>query len=176
MSDLSRADPDFRLFCAFPAEHRLYGIDVVHVREVCTPLPITPVPQAPQAVRGVVNLRSRIYLLLDLRPLLGLEPVECTEQRRLIILRPQIAENLGILVDGGGDIIRAPVDQIESASQPESSAAESASGGAAAVHAGVCKLPNGLMVILDPARIVDAVSKLIAPRLASDGAGFAQRT
>src|SRR5580765_5094406 len=92
MHEPASANSETRAFCTFRADQRLYGIDVSSLREISTNITITPVPPAPAAVRGLANLRSRIHLILDLRPLLGLAPVECTLDSRLIILKPKVAE------------------------------------------------------------------------------------
>ena len=47
-----------RSFFTFRLGKRLHGIEVLHVREISPLLPMTPVPQSPPAVRGLVNLRS----------------------------------------------------------------------------------------------------------------------
>jgi purine-binding chemotaxis protein CheW len=175
-------NPGLRSFCTFRAQDRLYGLDVTNVREVSTQVTLTPVPQAPLLVRGLANLRSRIYLVLDLRPALGLPPVERTADSRLIVLHPRIAEGLGLFVERGGDIVHVAADQIEEMTP----AAGSGRGTPqplpygrgsdqplphgrgsdqpaevvtppATVIVGVCKLDAELMMILDPARLVTAL-------------------
>lgn len=155
-SDLAPIGAAVTSCCTFRLEQRLYGIAVAHVREVSLPLPVTIVPQAPSAVRGLVNLRSRIYLLLDARPLLGLAPIDCTPESRLFILKPEVAQDVGVLVEHGGDIVHVRADQIE----PATAVAETHADAASPLITGVCKLDNELMMILDPTQLVDAVSRL----------------
>ena len=116
-----------------------------------TNIAITPVPPAPSAVRGLANLRSRILLILDLRPLLGLEPVDCTDDSRLIILKPAVAEATGLLVDRGGDILMVAQDRIEASRDDD----------ARALVTGVCKLEKELMMVIDATRLADTVAKLL---------------
>src|SRR6266404_3681472 len=113
MTDSAVAQASIRTFCTFRTTGRLYGIDVKHVREVSTQSAVTPVPQAPAIIRGLSNLRSRIFLVLDLRAALGLATADCTPDSRLVVLHAGVAENLGLLVDCGGEIVRVPEDQIE---------------------------------------------------------------
>ncbi len=161
MNELA-ADISTRLFCSFRTQGRLYGIDATQVREVSTQVDCTAVPQAPPAIRGLTNLRSRIYLVVDVRPLLGLEPAECTAESRLIVVKPDVAEDLGILVEHGGDIIHVDVNQIEGAPAATAATGDDASGERALdVTAGVCKLESELMTIIDAARIVEALSGLM---------------
>ena len=98
MNELATTGSSVRSFCTFRLGQRLHGIEVLHVREISPHLPMTPVPQAPPAVRGLVNLRSRIYLVLDLRPLLGMSPIPCTEASRLMILKPEMARNQSSMI------------------------------------------------------------------------------
>jgi purine-binding chemotaxis protein CheW len=142
--------------CTFRIEQRLYGIAVAHVREISTPLTVTTVPQAPSSISGLVNLRSRIYLILDPRPLLGLEPIGITAESRLLILKPGVAQDVGLLVERGGDILHVRADQIE----PAAGVADSALLAASPLITGVCKLEAELMMIFDPTPLVDGVSRL----------------
>ena len=161
---LSETDPAgsvMRSFCTFRTDERLYGIDVISIREVSTNMAITPVPHAPPQVRGLANLRSRILLVLDLGSLLGLAPAKCTPDSRLLILKPAVMEDAGILVDRGGDIIQIRQDRIE---EQDASALASAATSASDVQSlvvGVCKLENELMMIIDATRFADTISKLL---------------
>jgi purine-binding chemotaxis protein CheW len=157
MSELLPRDAALRSFCTFRVQQRLYGIEVAQVREVSPHLPMTPVPQVPPVVRGLFNLRSRIYLGLDVRPLLGLAPTECTADSRLLILKPEVARDVGMLVEQGGDIVHARADQIE----PVGPTAEAPAGDASSLITGVCKLPTELMMVVDMAPISQIVTKLI---------------
>lgn len=157
MNEPIRAEGGVRVFCSFRTEGRLYGIDAAQVQEISTQTAITPVPQAPSAVRGLANLRSRIYLVMDVRPILGHAPLACTGDSRLIVLKPQVAERLGVLVEHGGDIVHARAGQIEEPPPPALSGAEACVGRSPGVIAGVCKLDGELMNIIDSTRLVEAV-------------------
>ncbi len=157
MGDLVKPDGAVRLFCSFRTEGRLYGIDAAQVREISAQVGCTPVPHAPPAIRGLANLRSRIYLVVDVRPLLGLAPVPCTDDSRLIVLKPHLAENLGVLVEHSGDIIRVSAAQIEEASIPAAGTLDSPGDQPSAVTVGVCKLEGELMNIVDAAKLLEVV-------------------
>jgi purine-binding chemotaxis protein CheW len=152
-------DPSPRAFCAFRADARLYGIDVACLREISANTTITPVPRAPPVIRGLANLRSRIFLILDLRALLGLPPAPCTADSRLIILKPTVAEDMGLLADRGGDILTALPDRIASvdAALPMSDAPSADQ--ARSLVVGMCKLENELMMIIDAVRLADTVAR-----------------
>ena len=161
MSETTAIESVVRSFCTFRAEGRLYGIDVAHLREVSTHVATTPVPQAPPAIRGLANLRSRVYLVIDLRPLLGLSPADCTVDSRLIILKTGLGEDMGILVDSGGDIVRVKESDTEVSAQSASDGADTPADVPPSLAGGVCKLEKELMVVLDPAAIVNDVARQI---------------
>ena len=60
-----------RLFCSFRVEGKLYGVDILDVKEVTTEMMYTRIAHAPDEVLGLVNIRGHIHLALDLRRLLG---------------------------------------------------------------------------------------------------------
>ena len=161
MNEPVRADIATRSFCTFRADRRLYGMDVQSLREVSTVMAITPVPPAVPAVRGLANLRSKILLVLDLRPLLGLDSAPCTEESRLIIFKPSVAEDTALLVDSGGNILAVRQDRIETSDAEASSLARAETGEAPDYIAGVCKLENELMMIIDAKRLGTVVGNLL---------------
>ncbi len=175
-----------RTFCTFRAGNGLYGIDVMSLREVSRDNQITPMPQSPPAVRGLTNLRSSILLVLDLRSLLGLPPIELTSESRLIILKPEIGESLGILVDGGGDIRLIPEDRIEdrlaaagrlpaavNAPPVKGSTTKISTGETANARpesllvVGAAKLESDLMLIIDATRFAGIMEHLVGSQLSS---------
>jgi purine-binding chemotaxis protein CheW len=104
---------DSHTFCTFRLGGDLFGADTLVVKEV-TPLPpMTPIPHAASAVRGYVNLRGQIFLVLDLNCLLGRNPTQIGVDTRLVVFRPDLGDPFGVLVDCIGDIVTLRGDQIE---------------------------------------------------------------
>lgn len=62
----------YRQFSTFYVAGRLYGIDVTRVQEVVRPMPMTPIPLAPDYVTGLINLRGQVATAIGLRPLFDL--------------------------------------------------------------------------------------------------------
>lgn len=62
-----------RQYSTFYISNRLYGIDVTQVQEIVKPMPVTPIPLAPDYVRGLINLRGQVATALGLRELFGIE-------------------------------------------------------------------------------------------------------
>lgn len=163
MNDLiiSAAEALPKTYFTFRVNDRLYGIDVAHVREVSTQVMVSPVPQAPPIVRGLANLRSRIFLVLDLRVALGLPATTCTPESRLIVLQARVAEQVGLLVDKGGEILRVSPSQMEEAPRGAGDLPESLVNRHSPLVTGVCKLDNELMMMIDPLRLVEATDQAI---------------
>ena len=62
-----------RRFCTFNLDRLWFGIPVERVQEVIASPAVTPVPLAPRAVTGLINLRGQIVTVIDLRRRLGFE-------------------------------------------------------------------------------------------------------
>ena len=119
----------------------LLGIDIVAIREINRVVEITPVPDAPAAVKGVVNLRGDVVTILDLRSLLGLELVELTSQSRLIVI-PMDEEVVGLIVDRVTDVATVTTD--DEVPLPANMGCLDGR-----YFTGVYKLNNDLLVVLD---------------------------
>lgn len=73
-----------------------FGIEVIRIREIIRMTEITAIPQMPEYVRGVINLRSKIVPIVDLRMKFGLPVPETTERTSIIVT--QIRGSMGNLV------------------------------------------------------------------------------
>ncbi len=92
----------------------LCGIDILNIQEINKNIEVTHVPQAPEFVMGVMNLRGRIVTVIDLGKKLGLSPIESNKDNRNIIVDTQ-DEQVGFLVDKISDVLLAESDKIEAA-------------------------------------------------------------
>jgi purine-binding chemotaxis protein CheW len=118
-----------------------YGVDVKLVQEIIRVTEITPVPRAPQSVKGVINLRGRIVPVIDLKRKLGLGEVERGRQARIVVVK--FRERLmGLMVDGASQVLKVPVSAIEAA--PEEVTEKDRSS-----IRGVAKLENRLIILMD---------------------------
>ncbi|QDV75439.1 chemotaxis protein CheW [Botrimarina mediterranea] len=98
-------------FATFYVGELLMGVDIRLVQEINRQLEMTPVPNAPRHVRGVINLRGEVATVIDLRTVLGLPPAEQTRDTRNLIVHSQ-GEAIGLLVDRISDILTVRPDQI----------------------------------------------------------------
>lgn len=150
-----------RMFCTFRAGHRLYGVDILDVKEVTAETGYTRVAHAPDEVLGLVNIRGHIFLALDLRRLLGLPGAVVTGDSRLVLFKPAVGGSFGVIVDAISDIQTADADRIESFGRAEMEAAALAGGRVDLIDA-VCELPDELLVVLNPRRFLAVVEQKLA--------------
>jgi purine-binding chemotaxis protein CheW len=128
-------------FCTFLLDGYLFGIPVPQVQEVIRFHQMTPVPLAPPAVKGMINLRGQIVLAIDLRRRLSLEErAEAELPMNVVVRTPDGAVSL--LVDEIGDVIE--VEQLSFEAPPET-----LRGTVRAMILGVHKLERRLLHVLD---------------------------
>ncbi|MFQ5461876.1 MAG: chemotaxis protein CheW [Phycisphaerae bacterium] len=99
-------------FATFFVGDVLMGVDIRQVREINRELLISEVPQAPNCVRGVVNLRGDVVTVLDLRVVLGMEPIEIGPRHRCVVV-DDASERIGLLVDRISDVVTAHPEAFE---------------------------------------------------------------
>ena len=71
-------------FVTFRMDNNFFGIDILTVKEVNIDYAITPVHHSPSIVKGYVNLRGEIFLILNLRSLLGLANRDIKKSKLII--------------------------------------------------------------------------------------------
>lgn len=95
----------------FELNKKEYGISVVSSREVIKMLDIVSIPNAPEFIAGVINLRGNIICVMDLRKKFGF-PVSLTDDQRIIVVR--IANMImGMIVDKVHEVTKVPKSQID---------------------------------------------------------------
>ncbi len=96
-------------FVTFRIDEFFLGIDITMVREINRVLDITDVPQAPDYVLGLINLRGQTVTVFDLGVRLGMAPRFITDQTHNIIFKH---ETIGLLVDQIGDVVSVDEEKI----------------------------------------------------------------
>jgi purine-binding chemotaxis protein CheW len=89
-----------------------YGIEVEHVQSIERMLPITRVPNTPDFVKGVVNLRGVVVPVIHLASRFGLEESELTDNSRIIMISYGDLD-VGFIVDSANDVIDVDADTIQ---------------------------------------------------------------
>ncbi len=142
-------------FATFRVGDRLFGLDILGVREIIRVSNITPVPRSDAHIRGLINLRGQIVTILDLSVRLGHEPAQVKDSSHIVILkhasastpaggqaRGGTADVMGLLVDAIGDVVEAEATLAEAPPANLTDAEER-------FLAGVLKTEAGLLVLLN---------------------------
>ncbi len=127
---------------SFSLDHEEYGVDVLKVREIIRMPSITRVPNTPQYVEGVINLRGKVIPIINMRRRFGLNELEYDKQTRIMVMDIE-GELMGFIVDSVSEVIRISSSEI----QP--SPAVVTSGIDQECIAGVINQAERLLVLLD---------------------------
>lgn len=101
-------------FLTFLLERREYGLELFRIQEICGYAPITPIPNLPEHVRGVMNLRGTVLPVIDLRMKFRLPLVEYSKFTVIIIARVE-AKTVGLLVDAVSDVLSVKHQELRPA-------------------------------------------------------------
>jgi len=95
-----------------------YGLEILKVREIIGYVEVTSVPQTPDYVQGVINLRGQVIPVVDMRSKFGMESVERTEATCIIVVEISSADgtiSTGVVVDRVQEVLDISGEQIEPA-------------------------------------------------------------
>ena len=103
-------------YLTFTLAEEEYGIGILKIKEIIGMLPITSVPQTPDFVKGVINLRGKVIPVIDLRLRFGIREIDYTERTCIIVV--EIAGQagtvlIGIVVDSVSEVLNVKGDDIE---------------------------------------------------------------
>jgi purine-binding chemotaxis protein CheW len=123
-----------------------YGIEITHVTEIVGMQKITPIPDAPHYVRGVINLRGKVIPVIDVRMRFGLSEREYNSRTCIIVLAVR-GQDVGMIVDRvqevhdiGDGVMQAPPSFGDGGSPP--------------YVKGVAKVEDGVRILLDADRLL----------------------
>ena len=131
----------------FRVGQQSYGLPITTVREIVRPPEISPVPQSPDHVAGVMNLRGRIVPVIDLRKRFHLAIEESAKNRVLVLAHE--GKLVGFLVDSASEVLKVAHEEIETSPNLFGDTTER-------FVTGIAKYKGRLVVLLD-------AGKLLAP-------------
>ena len=105
-------------YLTFKLDEEVFALDVAKVREILEESSITKVPQTPEFMRGVINLRGSVVPVIDLRLKFGMSRTEKTVNTCIIVVEVQLEDEvivLGALADSVQEVIEMEPQQIEAA-------------------------------------------------------------
>jgi purine-binding chemotaxis protein CheW len=98
-------------YLTFSLDSEEYGLEILKVREIIGIMDITSIPQMPDYVKGVINLRGRVIPVIDLRLKFGLQPAEYTEQTCIVVV--DVGLLVGVIVDTVQEVLDIDGSQID---------------------------------------------------------------
>lgn len=103
-------------YLTFKLADEEYGIGILKVKEIIGMVPITSVPETPEFVKGVINLRGKVIPVIDLRLKFGMDEIEYSERTCIIVV--EIVDQgrrvlIGIVVDSVSEVLNIKGSEIE---------------------------------------------------------------
>jgi purine-binding chemotaxis protein CheW len=135
------ATADSMQLVSFKLGEETYGIEITKIREIILMGPITRIPETPHYVKGLINLRSTVIPVIDLRARFGLAEGESTDESRIMVLNVG-NRTIGIVVDAVSEVLRVSGDQISEAPPTVASLGNE-------YMTGLVRLEEQLLILLD---------------------------
>jgi len=131
----------------FQVGRETYGVPITSLHEIVRVPEITAVPDAPDFMEGVINLRGKIVSVIDLRKRLGEKKVTSSRRNRILVVEHN-GRLSGLIVDSASEVLKIPASDVE----PSPAALQE--GGLNCVT-GLGKCRGRLVVLLDMTRLLD---------------------
>lgn len=135
------ATADSMQLVSFKLGEETYGIEITKIREIILMGQITQVPETPHYIKGLINLRSTVIPVIDLRARFGLAEGEMTDESRIMVLNVG-SRTIGIIVDAVSEVLRVSRDQISDAPPTVASLGNE-------YMTGLVRLEEQLLILLD---------------------------
>ena len=103
-------------YLTFTLGNEGYGISILQIKEIIGMMSITPVPQTPDFVKGVINLRGKVIPVVDLRLRFGMGAMDYTERTCIIVVEIEGDSGtvmMGIVVDSVSEVLNIKSEDIE---------------------------------------------------------------
>jgi purine-binding chemotaxis protein CheW len=133
----------------FQVGRETYGVPIKSLHEIVRVPEITAVPDAPDYLEGVINLRGKIVSVMDLRKRFGVKETAVRRQNRILVVE-HAGKLAGLIVDSASEVLKIPSEDVD----PPPAAFQE--GGGLNCVIGLGKVKGRLVVLLD-------MDKLLAP-------------
>ena len=148
---VSKSDRDGK-YLTFTLAGEEYGIGILKVKEIIGMMPVTMVPQTPEYVKGVVNLRGKVIPVVDLRLKFGMAAMDYTERTCIVVVEIQRGPAkvmTGIVVDSVSEVLNIKAVEIEETPN---------FGGQVSIDyiLGMAKMGSGIKILLDINRVLSS--------------------
>lgn len=132
----------------FQIGRETYGVPITSLHEIVRVPEITAVPDAPDYMEGVINLRGKIVSVIDLRKRFGASKVTAARRNRILVIEHK-GKLAGLIVDSASEVLKIPAADVED------SLASFQEGGLNCVS-GLGKWKGRLIILLDMAKLLES--------------------
>lgn len=147
-SQLQLKMKDFLQVVSFKLHKEEYAIEITKAKEIILVDGVTRVPQMPDFIEGVINLRGNVIPVIDLRKRFGLPIAKLDEQSRIVVTRME-SKIIGLIVDSVSQVMKIPRNQI----QPPPDTIANLAG---EYLIGIAKEEHNMIMLLDIEKIMSA--------------------
>ncbi|MFO7984327.1 MAG: chemotaxis protein CheW [Desulfatiglandaceae bacterium] len=144
-------------YLTFSMADEEYGIGILKIKEIIGMMAITTVPQTPDFVKGVINLRGKVIPVMDLRLRFGMEEIDYTDRTCIIVVEIEGDSGtvtIGIVVDAVSEVLNIKGEDIEDTPTFGTDVSTE-------YILGMAKTEGGIKVLLDIDRVLS--SEAVAP-------------
>ena len=95
-----------------------YGIPILTVKEIIGLMPFTPIPRAPEFIKGVINLRGKVIPIIDLRMKFGIPPKDYDDRTCIVVVEVETGQGryvMGLIVDAVDEVTSVKAEDTEGA-------------------------------------------------------------
>lgn len=146
------------MYLTFPIADETYGVPITMVTEIVGIQRVMSVPDVPEYIKGVINLRGKVIPLMDVRVRFGMEEREYDERTVVIVLEVANAP-VGLIVDGVSEVIDIPDEKV-------GRSGVHGSNGSSSVVSGLGHVEDRVAILLDVSVLVSDM-EIDAPEAAT---------
>lgn len=159
VEEASQGREELLQFVGFRVGGEEFVIDILRVQEIIRTQQLTRVPNSPDCMEGVMNLRGKIIPVIALRKRFGLEHMAPDKQNRIVVV--EIEGNVfGFAVDAVSEVLRIPADRVEPPPRLGPVEREYVSG--------VGKLDDRLLILLNTDRLLNGSEQQMTSEAAAE--------
>jgi len=137
-------------YVVFGIEDESFALDIEKVKEIIIPVEIAKVPNVPEFIEGMINIRGKIHAVVNMRSKFKIPKKDFDEGTKIILVNMN-SVLAGIIVDGVAEIIRVEAEDIDKAPEIISKANPE-------YINGVIKKEGKMVIILDIDRVINSAA------------------
>ncbi len=142
---------DFLHVVSFRLATEEYAVEITKVKEIILPEGVTHIPQVPEFIEGIINLRGNVIPIIDLRKRFGLPTRERDDHTRIIVTRME-GRIVGLIVDSVSQVMKIPKANV----QPPPDTIATIAG---EYILGIGKVDDRMLILLDIEKILSDSEK-----------------